>query len=1506
MKLKITLASRATADRDVLVTADVTATIGDLARHLAAPAEGAMTLRVESPAARRPRVLNPAAHLHESSLRSGCRVEVVPVGELRAGDERDDAPVALVRVLTGPEAGRSFPLASGAHLVGRDAAEDVHLAADPEVSRRHATIVAGDTITVTDLNSANGVLVDGALVQRAIVTPSTRLQIGAGVLTVLPLTVPQPSSHVEPPFFRSPRVEPAYRGVSFTLPEIPVPPDPPRLPLLVLLSPLLLGAVLFALTQQVTTLAFVALSPLIMLGTWLDNRRQGRRRRRAGRSAFEAGMADARARSEAERDTEVRARCTESPGTSEVASAIGRRDPLLWTRRPEHATFLEVRFGVGRQASRSSIRLPSTNAGDAADWAAALALVEEFAEVGRVPVVETFERAGAIGVAGVGAIAREAACALVVQLAGLHSPADLVIAAFAGGDAVNAWSWLKWLPHVDSPHSPLHANGLVSDYAAGTALLSELEGLVAARRAAGSGRAAGVRSRLDEAAPLDNAHGTGVDQLPAVPAIVVVVNQEAPADRARLVALADEGPDCGVFVLWLAAAIEALPAVCRTTLVIDPATARAEVRFVRAGRTIALQTIESIDDLAAETAARSLAPVADTGARVLDESDLPRSVSFAELYGGDVTGDPAAIIQRWVKNDSLTRGWITGVSREAGPLRAVVGQGAAEAFAPDLRAHGPHALVGGTTGSGKSEFLQSWIMGLATEYSPDRLTFLLVDYKGGAAFAECVGLPHTVGLVTDLTPHLVRRALTSLRAELRHRELLLNRAGAKDLLTLEKRSDPDAPPVLVIVIDEFAALATDVPEFVDGVIDVAQRGRSLGLHLVMATQRPSGVIKDSLRANTNLRVALRVADEADSVDVLGVADAAAFDSAAPGRGAAKLGPGRIVDFQTAYLGGRSAAAAPAAEVHVQELPFGPGRPWVSPDDLVPAVAGDRDIERLADSIARAADARRIEVPRRPWLDQLPATVDLRSIRSAEDGRIGVGIVDEPETQSQSPFVLDLDVVGTVAVIGAGGSGKSALLRTVAVAASTAAAAHPVELYVIDAAGGALGMLEALPTVGSVIDGADVERITRLLARLDALVTERSAALAAARAASLADYRQTTGQPAPRVILLLDGFGAFRGDYEFRDGGRIFDRLLALASSGRRCGVHLIVTADRAGAFPTALAATIGERLVLRLAGETEYSVAGVPGDVLTDAPAGRLIAGTHEVQIAVPGGSGDLAAQSVAVEAIAERLRALPVAAVPPIERLGTHIPAGSLPTTVDGRPTFGVADETLEPIGLPLGGLFVVTGPFGSGRTTAVKAAVGAIREARPGIPAYLITARRSALVDAADWTEWSGDGDRDGAGDRDAGDRDGAERLAARLTEELERAAGETGPWPLIVIENVGDFDGHAAEGQVARLIAAARRAGVTVLAEADTVTAAGAWQIYSELKTARAGIVLQPEESDGVALFRVPFPRVSRSEFPVGRGILVDGGRLTRVQVAFPDVHAEMHAKAGHRLRRRRAHQ
>src|SRR5690606_31738287 len=206
----------------------------------------------------------------------------------------------------------------------------------------------------------------------------------------------------------------------------------------------------------------------------------------------------------------------------------------------------------------------------------------------------------------------------------------------------------------------------------------------------------------------------------------------------------------------------------------------------------------------------------------------------------------------------------------------------------------------GTTGSGKSELLRTLVVSLALHHPPDRLTFLLVDYKGGAAFRGISELPHVVGLVTDLGPAEARRALVSLRAEVRRRERVVASAGVTDMVDVP---GPDASPALLVAVDEFATLAAELPDLRDGLLDVAQRGRSLGVHLLLATQRAGGVVTDAIRANLSLRLALRVADEEDSRDVIDGVDAAHLPAEHPGRAVLRLGPGRRSTLQVASTTG---------------------------------------------------------------------------------------------------------------------------------------------------------------------------------------------------------------------------------------------------------------------------------------------------------------------------------------------------------------------------------------------------------------------------------------------------------------------------------------------------------------------------------------------------------------------------------------------------------------------------
>ena len=709
--------------------------------------------------------------------------------------------------------------------------------------------------------------------------------------------------------------------------------------------------------------------------------------------------------------------------------------------------------------------------------------------------------------------------------------------------------------------------------------------------------------------------------------VLVLIDRRVPGDRARLVELSRVGPGAGVYCVWLAQRAEHLPAAC--TAYLDVRGDRTvSVGDSMTGTSTAGIAGDAVDAAAAIGFSRATAPLIDAGAVIADESDLPRSVSWLDLNDPRIADDPAAVVERWQESRSIVTGPAAPPPgpRRPGTLRALVGAAADGPHTLDLRSHGPHALVGGTTGAGKSELLQTWILAMAAAYSPQRVTFLLVDYKGGSAFRECVNLPHTVGLVTDLSPHLVRRALVSLGAELTYREHLFAEKRVKDLQELEKTGDPATPPSLVIVVDEFAALVRDVPEFVDGMVNVAQRGRSLGLHLVLATQRPSGVIKDNLRANTNLRLALRMADEGDSADVLGSSEAAYFDPALPGRAVSKTGPGRLVPFQAGYVGGWTSASQREPDVAIEELVIGEGRTWPAAERAASGVVehGPTDIMRITATIRRASELAGLPVPRRPWLDELARVYDLARLPTRRrDDELVFGVVDEPGQQRQSVVAFYPDTDGNLAIFGTGGAGKSTALRSLAVAAAVTVRGGPCQVFCLDFSSRGLDMLADLPHVGAVIHADEGDRVRRLLRTLMAMLDDRARRYSQVRAGSITEYRGLAGEPdEPRVLVFLDGFAAFRQQFEMADGGKWFDAFNTLAAEGRPLGIHVILAADRPAALPPRLASRIQRRLTMRLADDAEYVLAGgEPGVITPESPSGRALLGRAEVQVAVFGGS---------------------------------------------------------------------------------------------------------------------------------------------------------------------------------------------------------------------------------------------------------------------------------------------
>lgn len=419
-----------------------------------------------------------------------------------------------------------------------------------------------------------------------------------------------------------------------------------------------------------------------------------------------------------------------------------------------------------------------------------------------------------------------------------------------------------------------------------------------------------------------------------------------------------------------------------------------------------------------------------------------------------------------------------------GGLAAVIGIEAGEPCVIDLVSEGPHAVVAGVTGSGKSELLVTWILALCSAHSTQQVSFLLADFKGGTAFDALAGVPHVTGVITDLDGTGARRAIESLRAEVRWREAELGRIGARDVL------DPRVDiPRLVIVVDEFAALLGEHPELHAVFTDVAARGRALGMHLVLGTQRPAGVVRESLLANCPLRISLRVTDPADSRAVIGTDEAAMLPGSPDARGLALV---------------RSAGDRAPRRVRI-------------------ALSSQSD----CDAIAASADGPR---PRRPWLPELPGRIDLEDLAGlAGDGgdTLLLGLADEPEHQRQRPVGLRIPHRGLL-VIGSGGSGKSTALRTLAAQAPDAIVTvgngaerswdAVADLSERMAPPGSLVLIDDLDAVGSTLPP---EYARELLDRLERVVRGAGEAgiLVAASAQRLSGGAARIADLLPRRLVL---------------------------------------------------------------------------------------------------------------------------------------------------------------------------------------------------------------------------------------------------------------------------------------------------------------------------------------------------------------------------------------------------
>ena len=1364
----------------------------------------------------------------------------------------------------GPLAGTSQPADFGTYRVGRDPRSDV-VVADGKVAPAHMVIeITRNGVSIAP--HSGRVAVDGRPIdQPTEVRDGTWIEIGTTILEVRSAVV-RPYERRSDTTGRVAFNRPPRHHVADEQPEFPLgaPPEkhkPRKIPLMLMLAPLVMSVpmvMVFAALQGTfsnpgkwpwTFAMFGLLSPVMAFGQWLADRRTGKGDYVEQRTKFLDQAKDTVRRLRAARREETAARRAQAPDLAELRLRALHLSPTLWERRITDDDALLLRVGCAR--TPTAIKLQMNDGGDEALRAEIESKTAPPQVMPFVPKrVSLFDHA-AVGIAGDPTESIGVAAALVMQAATLHSPREIAICLAVPEEAASAWDWCKWLPHCDPITAPLAGDLLAVGPDAAGDLIERILALVERRRV--------QRSQFSSQAALD------------LPVIFLVVDESVVRQRPRAARLLENARDHGVRVLWMAREARSLPGECGEYIAVDD---------LRTGTvhspTTGAQPVKVVLDGFAPNLARdvglALAPVVDHTTATALGGGIPVVSRLPDLLGMPEP-NAEAVVRRW--------------AHPAPGLDAVVGQAADGPFHIDLRQDGPHGLIAGITGSGKSELLQSFVVSLAASYPPEKLNFLFVDYKGGTAFSSCTELPHAVGMVTDLDGQLAQRVLISLNAELRRREALLRDLNARDLVDLETRRPQDAPPSLVLIIDEFAALAREVPDFIEGVVDIAQRGRSLGIHLLLATQRPSGVVNENIRANTNLRIALRVADTQDSADVLGRDDAAHIPRTLPGRAFARTGHSDFTSFQAAWAGGLARGVSTATGRRIAVLQLAGTRVLWADESAQQEIRAVTDLQLLCACISDAARRLGQPEPVAPWLEPLADVISLEKLPTTPvDARdpaalVTYGLADKPAEQAQVPAVLNFEAGGNVVIFGASGAGKSTLMRTIAVSAAAYAPPKDLLIYGIDGGAGGLDALRALPNCGGIASVANTEMVTRVLSLFEFALSARREVLASVGAASVGDLRRRTlpegSIPPPRMMLFVDNFGAFATAFEKVEFGKWIDLVQQLASEGRALGIHVVLSADRRGSIPFGLLGVMSDRIILRAVDADELSGLGVPFKLAQSIKLGdgRALLGEMEVQCAILGGDPSTEGQIAAIAALGARLQERAQGATAPaIQGLPESVSLRQLPPGEDAlHPCIGVTDVAhgLVPVALDLAeGNVLLAGRKGSGQTSALVTIAQAMMRIG-GVEIHALCPRRNALAELPGLTSAT-------VGELAVADAIG---VLANMAEAHERAT------PMVVLFDDADvFAEHLAGGEIERLITGPGRHAVRVVVALDPAVVQGTYMGWvPSVRRFPTTLALKPELEVEGDLYGVRLAGRPGQRFPAGRGFLVYERASQVVQVALP---------------------
>ena len=1040
--------------------------------------------------------------------------------------------------------------------------------------------------------------------------------------------------------------------------------------------------------------------------------------------------------------------------------ALAAERSRVWEHTVADPQFLQVRYGVCSQPLSLELVPPDSAPIDQVDPAAASAL-HRLLVVHRVqpglPAAVDLRAFDRIEVCGPEEEARSLARAVICSAATFQSPERLAISVLASEESLADWDWVKWLPHALSGQD----SDAVGPRRMVSTSLAELAAL--------------LPPDLSERPPF------GADARPPDPHVLFVVdgvelppgNHVIPADGLH-----------GVTVLDLPTRWDELADGSRLRLLLEDGArpdGRPAISALRLREAAVRAGADQCDLATAEAVGRRLAPLhvvtAGVDAEPAGAGELAGPSDFMDLLG---LGD--------VHRYDATAAWRTRPARDR--LRVPIGLGDGGATVHlDIKESaqkgmGPHGLVIGATGSGKSEFLRTLVLGLALTHSPEQLNMVLVDFKGGATFAGMSAMPHVSAVITNLANELtlVDRMQDALSGEMVRRQELLRDAGnyasVRDYERARAAGEPLVPlPSLFIVVDEFSEMLSAKPEFIDLFVAIGRLGRSLGLHLLLASQRLEEGRLRGLESHLSYRVGLRTFSAQESRTVLGVPDAYELPPM-PGLGFLKPDQSTLLRFKAAYVSGLPASARQTSVTRDESGVLQGILPWTISEVLLPAVPEPvREPEPLPEPLPRplptAAEQESLldvavgrmrglgPAAHQVWLPplDLPDTLDALMPDLAPDPELGLvsrdwralggvtvplGTVDRPREQCRDTLTVDLaGATGHVAVVGGPRTGKSTLLRTLVTSLSLTTTPLESQFFVLDFGGGTFASLQSLPHLAGLGTRSEPDVCRRIVAEVTGIVDRREAYFRTHGIDSIETYRSRrvlgqAGDGYGDVFLVVDGWSTLRADFDDLEL-----ELQQLASRGLTFGLHVVTASSRWADYRASVRDLLGTRLELRLGDPMDSEVDRRMAALVPAARPGRgLVPGKLHFLSALPriDGDSDVATLGDGVETLVKRVsEAWTGPAGPQLRLLPERLSVDDLlaqadeRARTDGRLLLGVNEKELAPVGLDPEAEphWLIFGDGRSGKSAALRSYVHEVMRTRTPKDAQLVVVdyRRSLI---------------------------------------------------------------------------------------------------------------------------------------------------------------------------------